>query len=389
MVSARVAVFTVFALNGAALGSWAPRVPALAVQVEAEPGPLSLAILGASVGLLVAALLSGRLVERYGPRTVLLVSVLAACAILPAIGAAPSLLWLGIALFLLGFTVGVVDVAMNIGAVVVERGVGKAIMPLFHAGFSVGGLVGSAAAGFAASHGWSPARHLTVAAVVAVVVLLVVVRGLPGAAPRTEAAQHTGRAPARRPVLWLLAGIALCSAIAEGASTDWSALLLVTEHGLTDAAAALAFSVFSLTMAATRLAGSWIQRRFGARRMLVVSAVTAGAGLLLAALVTAPVAGFIGFGLAGIGLAASFPVALGLAGEAGRRADGGGGEREIAFVTAIAYTGFLAGPPLIGGIAQVTSMSTSFVVVALIASCIAPSAVAAMRAGDRERTPVG
>ena len=119
--------------------------------------------------------------------------------------------------------------------------------------------------------------------------------------------------------------------------------------------------------------------------MLAGGALLAAIGLLAAALISSPVVGFVGFALAGAGLAASFPVALGLAGEAGKRADGSGGEREIAFVTSIAYTGFLAGPPVIGGIAQLTSLSTSFIVVALVAALIAPAAVAALRAGRRER----
>lgn len=94
---------------------------------------------------------------------------------------------------------------------------------------------------------------------------------------------------------------------------------------------------------------------------------------------------YVGFLLAGVGLAGCFPIALGLAGEAGKRSDGSGGEREVAFVTAIAYTGFLTGPPMIGGIAQLTSLSISFVAVGVIAALIAPAAVAATRQLAREQ----
>ncbi|WP_092530858.1 MFS transporter [Amycolatopsis arida] len=388
-MSQRFAVILVFALNGGALGSWAPRVPALADQTDAEPGALGLALLGASVGMLLAAAVTGRLVEWFGARAVIAGSTLVACALLPGLGAAPSVPLLGAALVGLGASVGMLDVAMNVAGVAVERRVERPVMPIFHAGFSFGALVGSGAAALAAGHGWSPARHLTVAAVVAVAVLLAVLRPLPGVAPRAahsaEPPPAAGAVPIRRPALWLLAGVALCSAIAEGASSDWSALLMVTEHGVGEGAAALAFSVFSLAMAVTRLAGGWTHARFGPTRVLVGGAVCAGGGLLAAALLPVAAAGYAGFVLAGAGLAASFPVALSLAGEAGRRGDGTGGEREIAFVTAIAYTGFLAGPPLIGGIAQLTSLSTSFVAVGLIAALIAPAATAAGRSLARER----
>ncbi|WP_158880556.1 MFS transporter [Amycolatopsis anabasis] len=386
LAAERTAVFVVFALNGAALGSWAPRVPAIAEQVHAAPGSLGLALLGASVGMLLAASASGRLLEWAGSRAVIVASTVLACVFLPLIGFAGSVVQLGLVLFGLGASVGVLDVGMNMAAVNVERRAGRAIMPTFHAGFSFGGLVGSAAAGLAATQHWSPGRQLVVAAAVTLLVLIAVIWALPGAKPaaRTARAAEPGPALARRPVLWLLAAVALCSAIAEGASSDWSVLLLVTENGMSQGAAALAFSGFSLAMALARLAGTWLQRRFGATRALAVGAVAAGCGLVAAALLPFPVVGYAGFALAGAGLAASFPIALSMAGDAGKRADDSGGEREVAFVTAIAYTGFLAGPPMIGGVAQVTSLSVSFVVVGCIAALIAPAAVAASRARARE-----
>ncbi|GAA4662010.1 MFS transporter [Amycolatopsis sacchari] len=390
MVGDRVAVFVVFGLNGAVYGSWAPRVPALAERLHAAPGSLGLALLGSSIGMVFAASMSGRLVERFGARAAIVASTLLSCVVLPFVGAADSVLALGFVMFGVGVSVGALDVSMNIGAVGVERRVGRAIMPVFHAGFSFGGLLASAAAGLAAAHHWSPLRHFLVAAVVVLVALLLVLRGLPKAAPRTEHPHAATRvAPIRRPVLWLLAAIALCSALAEGASSDWSALLLVTVQHLDQAAAALAFAGFSLTMALTRLGGAWVQNRFGPTRTLAVGALLAGCGLVVAAVVPVAWLAFAGFGLAGAGLAASFPIALSLAGAAGKRDDDSGGEREIAFVTTIAYSGFLAGPPVVGGLAQVTSLSVSFVVVGLLAALIAPAAVGAGRARHRELTAAG
>jgi MFS family permease len=390
----RVAVFVVFALNGAVLGSWAPRVPALTAQVQAAPGAFGLALLGGSVGMVLAASVSGRLLEWVGSRALIVIASVAAFVILPLLGVAGSVLWLGITLVGLGAAIGMVDVAMNMAAVLVERRVSKPIMPVFHAGFSFGALAGSVGAGVAAAHGLSPVRHLALAGVAGVVVLVAFTRWLPGGgAPvrSSEAAPAGGAVPVRRLVLWLLAGVAMCSAIAEGASSDWSALFMVTEHGLSEGAAALAFSGFALAMALARLAGAWLQERFGATRTLVGGAAVAAVALWTAALVPSPVpspvAGYLGFALGGAGLAAAFPIALSLAGEAGKRADNTGGEREIAFVAGVAYSGFLAGPPAIGAIAQVTSLSVSFIAVGLIAALIAAAAIGARRARDRELVP--
>ncbi|MEU7787638.1 MFS transporter [Amycolatopsis sp. NPDC049159] len=382
----RVAVFTVFALNGLAIGSWATRTPALAAQVHASPGVFGLALLGASVGLLSAASVAGRVVERLGARAVVAGTTVLAAVALVLIGYAPGVPLLAGALFVVGASVGMLDVAMNVAAVAVERRARRPVMPVFHAGFSVGALAGSLAAGLAAGHGWSPARHLTTAAVVAVVVLLVVVRAVPGSRPEHAAAVTGRRAPIRRPVLWLLAAVALCSAVAEGAAADWSALLMTAERGVGQGAAALAFAGFQLVMALARLAGPWAQRRFGPTRCLVAGAALATAGFLATATVPAAAVAYAGFALAGAGLAASFPLALSLAGDAGKRGDGAGGEREIGFVSAVAYTGFLAGPPIIGGIAQAVGFGAAFGFVALVAALILPAAVAARRSRRREET---
>ena len=382
----RTAVFVVFALNGAALGSWAPRTPALTAQVHATPGVLGLALLGASVGMLSAASVSGRLIERVGARAVVAGSTVLAAVALVLVGFSPNVPLLAGALFVVGASVGMLDVGMNVAGVEVERRTGLPVMPTLHAGFSFGALAGSLAASLAAGHDWSPGRHLSVAAIVAVLVLLVVIKDVPGARP-----QHTAEpvaspypAPVRRPALWLLAAVALASAIAEGACSDWSALLMTTERGVGQGAAALAYSGFSLVMALARLGGAWTQRRFGATRALAAGAGVAALGLLCTAAIPLAFFGYLGFALAGAGLAAAFPLALSLAGDAGKRADGTGGARELGFVTAIAYTGFLAGPPVVGGIAQATSYSVSFVFVALMAALIVPAALAARRSRRRE-----
>lgn len=378
-------VLVVFALNGVIFGSWASRVPALATQVGAAEGTLGLALLGASVGMIFAASLTGGLAARYGARVLVGGSGVAACLVLPLLGLAPSTLVFGLVLVLLGATVGTLDVAMNIAAVTVVRRTDRPLMPIFHAAFSFGGLLGAAGAALAAFAAWSPLPHLTVVAVLVAITLVVVMRAVPVELIPEVAPEAVGRTPIRRPVLWLLATIALCSAVAEGASADWSALFAVEYRGMHEASAAFVYGAFSIAMAITRLFGERAERRFGPERLLVGGALIAGGGLLLATTVHATFAIFAGFALAGVGLAYAFPIALSLAGAAGRRADGTGGEREIGFVTTIAYSGFLAGPPLVGGIAHVTDLAVALSVAGVVAALIAPAALAAAAAGRKDR----
>ncbi|ATE52816.1 MFS transporter [Actinosynnema pretiosum] len=389
MPTQRFAVFAAFALNGIVFGSWAARVPALADRIGATEGSLGLALLGGSIGLAATAPLAARLCVAVGARAVLLASALLGALVLPAIDLVGSPLQLGAVLLLVGALNAALDVSMNLSAVTVIRASGRALMPQFHAGFSVGGLIGSLGAAAAASADWTPLRHFLVATAACLVLLAWIARAVPGAAPERGRPDDTGGSPLRRPALWLLAAVALCSAIAEGASADWSALFLVTERGVGDGAAAIAYAAFSTAMAAARLLGEPVQRRLGPHRLLQLGALVAASGLALAVLVPLPAAGFGGFALAGLGLAFAFPVVMDLAGEAGRRADGGGGEREIGLVTTIAYTGFLAGPPLVGGIAQASSLTTSLGLVAAVVALTAPLAALARRSRDREVTRRG
>lgn len=385
MRAGRLAVFLIFAVNGAAWGSWSPRVPAVADQVGADVGELGLALLGASIGMIVAASFSGRVCARVGARALVLVSVIATAAVLPLLAVVTTPFQLGLVLCGLGASVGALDVAMNIAAVTVVRVTERPLMPIFHAGFSFGALAGSAGAALAAANDVGLLGHLGIVSVVTGIIALAVARHVPREAAADPAARRSrDQRLLRRPVLWLLGAVALCSAVVEGASADWSALFAVTERGLDEAAAAVTFSVFSVSMACTRLFGERAERRWGPERVLVGGALTAGGGLLIAVLVPHAASTYLGFALAGAGLAFSFPVALGIAGAVGRRTDGSGGEHEIGFVTTIAYSGFLIGPPLVGGLAHVTNLEVALGVAGVIAAMIAPAALGVAAARRRE-----
>ena len=386
MRSGRLSVFIVFALNGAVIGSWAPRMPTVADQIDANAGVLGLALLGASLGMIAAASMSGRWCARFGARVMVLVSSLATAAVLPILANVGSPLELGLVLILLGASVGMLDVAMNVAAVTVIRRTERPLMPVFHAGFSFGALAGSMGAAFAAGHGLGLIPHFLVVSCVMVVVTGALIRFVPRAEAAVETAEHNApdRRMLRRPVLWLLGLIALFSAIVEGASGDWSALFAVRERGFGEAAAAVTFSVFCVAMGVVRLVGEQAERRFGAVRLLVSGALVAGLGLMLTAFVPVAWLTYVGFALAGGGLAFAFPIALDLAGAVGRRGDGTGGEREIGFVTTIAYSGFLIGPPMIGGIAWLTNLEVAIGFGGVVAVLIAPAALAAAAARRRE-----
>ncbi len=378
-----VAVAAAFVVNGTLYGSWAARVPALADQVGAGVEGVGLALLGPAVAMILTAGPAGRACARWGARPVLAVCLAGACLLLPVLGLTGSVLALGLALAALGGLMGAVDVSMNIAAVAVIRRVRRPLMPVFHAGFSFGGLAGSAGAAGAAALTLAPAAQFSVVGVVGLAALAMTARAIPAeATERPEPAGSARRSPVgyrqvlSRGRLWLLAAVALCAAVAEGACAEWSALFLTNERAVGEAAAAAGYSVFAVAIAVTRLTGEWAQRRFGPYRLLVMSGGLAAAGVLLAAVVPSGVAGYIGFAIAGVGLAFCFPLAMDLAGAAGREPGGTGGDRELGFVTTVAYAGLLGGPPMIGLVAGIGGLALAMGVVGVVALLIVPVALA-------------
>ncbi|MEV4179147.1 MFS transporter, partial [Nonomuraea sp. NPDC049709] len=153
----RTAVYLLFFLAGAAVGTWTARIPAIKERLALGDGQLSLALLAIAAGAVIGMTAVGRLVDRYGSSRVMIPAALVqGLALVPA-AYAPGLGALAGALLLFGIVHGILDVAMNANAVEVERAHGRPIMSSFHAVFSVGGFAGATAGGLSAHYGLAPA----------------------------------------------------------------------------------------------------------------------------------------------------------------------------------------------------------------------------------------
>jgi hypothetical protein len=388
--TARGAVSTVFFVNGAVLASWVPHIPFVKQRLAVGDGTLGLLLLAMAVGALGALSIAGWLVTRHGSRRVtsaaayglclaMPLPVLAALALAPALPLA-SVPLVGVALLLLGACNGTLDVAMNAQAVVVERRYGRAIMSSFHGLFSLGGLAGAAAAGLAAHAGVKPLTHVLASAALGIGAVLVAQRGLLTAAP---AAGHTPifvRPSGRLRWLGLLAFAAL---MAEGAMGDWSGVYLRDWLGATPALAASGFAACSLMMAIGRLSGDRAVRAVGPALVLRASGALAAAGLSGALLAGNTGAAILGCGLVGLGVANAVPILFSRAG----REPGVDAAAGLAAVASTGYLGFLAGPPLIGLVAELVGLPAGLALVALACALLAAGAgvVADDEAADARR----
>lgn len=359
---ARLAISLVFCLNGFGFANWVVRIPDVKRQLVLSDGLLGLALLAVALGSLLTMPLVGGLAARFGSRPVVggMLVFFAASLWLPPL--ASNLLWLLPALVLLGAGNGGIDVAMNVHGSTVERNYRRPIMSSLHAMWSVGGLLGAAFGGLLAHQGASPQLHLLLASLLMVGLFMLVWNWLlPAGAD--QSAKHEAKVVIKpNRVLLLIALLGVCTTISEGAVADWSAVYLREGLGTSAGFAALGYAAFQSAMIAMRFLGDSLNLRFGPQRLLRVCGAISGFGLGLALLVAQPWAILVGFACVGIGMSVVFPGMISAAGKMKSLPSG----PAIAWVASVAYAGFLAGPPVIGWIAELTSLRFGLAVIALM-----------------------
>ncbi|MEV0388844.1 MFS transporter [Nonomuraea sp. NPDC050643] len=376
----RTAVYLLFFLTGAAIGTWTARIPAIKERLGLGEGELSLALLAIALGAMAGMTAVGRLVDRHGSSRVMIPAALLQGLVLVPPAYAGNLGVLAGTLLLFGIVHGVLDVSMNANAVEVERAHERPIMSSFHAVFSVGGFAGATAGGLFAHFDLAPAVTFwsvgTVIAVLAVWAARWALRSAPAGGSVTG-----GRGGRPKGVVFL-GVLAFCCLVGEGAAADWSSVYLREDLNASPGFAAAGYAAFSIMMTAGRLAGDRLAARLGPVTLVRGCGLLAAAGLGLALLVDLPVAGVAGFGLFGAGLSCIVPQVFSAAGHRDPAYAGWA----LARVASIGYLGFLSGPVFIGGVAELTGLPPALAIPALLAAFVALAATA-LRARTEE--PVG
>ncbi|MGX1849917.1 MFS transporter [Streptomyces sp. NPDC055299] len=365
---ARRAVALVFLVHGAVTGSFATRIPWIQEHTGLAPGRLGLALAFPAIGAALAMPLAGRISHRFGARTALrgLLALWTLSLVLPALSS--GLYALCPALLVYGAASGMADVAMNALGVDTEDRLGRPIMSGLHGMWSVGALLGSAAGTVAAHAGWDARLHLAGAALILTVSGALACRGVLDL--RSSPEEHPPPRFALPPRSALVIGaIGFCAVFAEGAGLDWSAVYLRDRLGTDAGPAAASTTAFACTMAAARLVGDKVVARVGPVRTVRAGGVLAAAGGLLIVAARHPAVALGGFGLLGLGIAVVVPLAFAAAGRSGPAPS-----QAIAGVATLTYTSGLIAPSAIGGIAQVTSLTVSFVLITGLACALVPGA---------------
>ena len=373
VVAWRNGIFAIFAVCGIGIASWMARIPAVKDALDVNTAQIGVLIFAIAVGSIAGLLAASHIIASFGTRR-----SMAWCLIVGPLGLALAgvgvtagqqfwVVFAGLAIF--GAGMSVCDVAMNLSGAVNERVLGRTIMPIFHAFFSFGTMIGAgigAAAEFA---------QVPIALQAAVVSAVMVAAGLLGVmSTQSENVLQADSPDEEHGTTWrerlgvwrdprtlLIGVIVLGMAFAEGSANDWLSLTMVEGHGVDKSTGALVFGVFVTAMTVGRLAGVRILDRFGRVPVLRASAALAVIGLLMVIFVPVAWIAIVGVVLWGLGSALGFPTGMSAAADDPRTA-----AARVSAVATIGYSAFLVGPPLIGFLGEQFGLLNALLIVLVL-----------------------
>ncbi|MET9558486.1 MFS transporter [Streptomyces sp. NPDC006645] len=381
---ARVAVAVLFFTNGALFANLLPRFPQIKADLGIGNAAYGLAVAAFPTGAIAAGLAAGVLVRRFGSGRVAVAGTLLTGLGVLAAGLSGSVVLFATALFLAGAMDAITDVAQNAHGLRVQRRYGRSIINSFHAIWSIGAVVGGSMAAGAIALGLSLGQHLLISAVVFGIAACVALRFCltgpdtePDAAEAKEGAAKptdtAGRVPAPREeeqrkarlrtgyVLAALVLIAAAGALVEDAGNSWAALYLSDSLHASGTLAASGYIALVGAQFIGRVIGDRLVDRFGQRTVARFGGLIAAVGMGLALAVPTATGTILGFATAGFGVATLVPAAMHEADELPGLKPGSG----LTIVSWLMRLGFLLSPPVVGLVADSTSLRVGLLVVPL------------------------
>ncbi len=383
----RLAISGIFLLAGLMLGTWFARLPELRLQLDLSDGELGAVLLAQMAGLLIAMQFAEALFVRFGHRLVVWLTTALVPWCLPLMASVHGLLPATAGMFSWGVVAGVIDVGMNALGVRTERLAGLPILNSLHAVWGAGALIGSLATAAAVHAGLAARPHfLLVAGLLSIAALLIGRHLLADTAPlpADRADQPKPRTSLRsgwsRAVV-VLGILGASAALCETSISSWCSIFLTQQRGALVSLASFGYTAFIVAETGTRMVGDRLHSRFGAVLLVRVSLAVTAVGLLIVLTIPSLWPDLGGFALQGCGIAVLMPIITGAAGHGGAK-DGSDSATSLAIArySTLYYGGALAGPAVVGWLAQFFGITTAFalltapmLLVALLADATAPA----------------
>ena len=356
LMAARAGFFT----GGFTVASWAPIIPFVQSGLGLQPAVLGSLLLGLGIGSFVGMPVAGTLSVRFGNRFALAFSGLLSCLLLVVLAMIPGFYIECAALFLYGVTLGCLEVSANIYGAKLEKEIGHPIMSGLHAAYSIGEVVSAASLTGLLMLGVPLVWVVTGLMAVLSVGLMTALSGIP---PEAKALQEKPAGmvfAAPRGRILMLSLVCMTVFLAEGAMLDWSAIYVHEIGGVDKSAAGIGYTLFVIAMAISRLSGDRLVERFGRAGVLLSGLLLNIATLVVMVFSTSPIVLFASLFFMGLGVANIAPVLISAASSV-KNVDS---TAAITTVTTIGYGGLMAGPAILGFIAQHQSLEVAFLFIA-------------------------
>jgi fucose permease len=346
----RWATTTVFFVNGAVIGTWVAQIPWVQERFGLSKATLGLLLLAMPIAVICVVPVAGQLVVRLGSAQTMLLGAAASVVAVNLPVLAPEPWALAIALAVLGSCSAVMDVGMNAHGVHVEEDLARPIMSSLHAGWAFGGMVGAAFVALFTALSADPRVTVACAAVLLAAAAAGALVRIGGGSAAAGEDSPGFTLPSRSVVL--LAVLCFLVMVTEGAMGDWGGLYLRQDLGSATALAALAYACFTAGMTLGRVVGDRVNAAIGPVRLLRIGALLTAVPLAATLLIGVPGVALVGLFLVGLGVANGVPLMFSAAGRQPDVPSGVG----IAAVSSMGSLGFLAGPPVIGFLAQASTL---------------------------------
>ena len=371
-IHARNAVWASFFALGITGMAWIPRIPEIKSALGLSDGHFGLLLLASTFGAVPGAQLSGRIVHMYSSKIVVRIAGVTLPLGVSIMGIAKNDPTLALGLFICGFSVAFMDVALNSQAIAIEKHTQGRWMSTFHGLWSIGAFCAALIGGLVANLVSPKVNLLVMSGLSFLSYFLITMYLLPphlDGHRGEEGTETSSKVPFRGKEAMILWGIGIgliCALVPEGGAYDWSGILLRDHMNIAKGTNAAAAVVFSLTMIASRLLGDKFFELWGHVKTVKYGALFGGGIWGLSILIGIPLADShqllslvivcIGFGAAGFGIGPFFP-AFNLAAAS---IPGVAPSVGLARIGLIAIASYFAGPTLIGGISQLTSLPIAF-----------------------------
>jgi MFS family permease len=351
---------------GLCFATWASRIPTIKTALHLSDGVLGTTLFALPVGQLTMMFFSGKLVTRFGSHRILPFSVLMYTFSMTNLGLAQNAWQLALGLFAFGIFANLTNIAINTQGVYTEELFKRTIMSSFHGAWSLAGFMGALVGLGMMAMQLSTYTHFLI---VAAVVLLLVAFNVNYLVKAKEKIQRIKEKRFSKPdkSLVLLGIIGFCSMASEGVMFDWSGVYFKDVIKVPGALVVLGYTSFMIMMASGRFFGDGLIDRFGRKKVMQISGVMISTGLFTAVLFPFLIPATLAFMFVGLGVSTIVPTLYSIAGKHPTIPTG----EALTAVSSVSFLGFLMGPPVIGYIAELSSLRFSFAFIGIFGLMIA------------------